>query len=217
MRVHVTCTCGKQLSTDDRFAGRPTTCPACGAAVTIPQPTQPAHPEAAPNPPAAAPAETPQPAPAPGGPLSEEQLLATLRAFVPHDAVFVTPDIPPNKETNARAACHIAPAERIFGIVDCTCLGSAKNGLVFTSEAICFHNDWTTEIRQGRVAYTDFKDRPFHVGKRKSLQLGNGLVLDMSGSSADPNHVIRMLRAVGACTHGTAPASVAPLPPGPVQ
>ncbi|MBN2098295.1 MAG: hypothetical protein JW753_01715 [Dehalococcoidia bacterium] len=52
-----------------------------------------------------------------------------------HNAHF-TPDIPAEKETNARANCRIPDEDRILVLVDNTLFGSAKDCLVFTESAI---------------------------------------------------------------------------------
>jgi hypothetical protein len=72
-------------------------------------------------------------------------LLARFRHMVPGAKdLYVAPDIPPNKEANARAVygAEIRPAERVLALYDATWFGSGDEGWILTSRRVYATASW---------------------------------------------------------------------------
>ena len=130
------------------------------------------------------------------------------------------PDIPRKKLANACRTCQVPSTERLLGLIDCTILGSAKNALVFGTQAAYFHNDWASDCRKGTIPYTEFPGRVFREKGLQNVDLGGAnQVLDVSGSSCSKKIVISLLQAVAQSLGAQAPGRVpesAVATPGPV-
>lgn len=75
----------------------------------------------------------------------DETLIETFRRTVPaHKSLFVSPDIPADKEQNARAVYghEIHPAERVLVLYDATWFGSADEGWLLTARRVYATASW---------------------------------------------------------------------------
>lgn len=72
-------------------------------------------------------------------------LLARFRQMVPGaEDLYVAPDIPADKEANARAAygAEIRPAERVLALYDATWFGSGDEGWMLTARRVYATASW---------------------------------------------------------------------------
>ncbi len=139
---------------------------------------------------------------------SEEDLLDLLRNFLPQEGYFVAPEIPEKKLRNARERCQIPSSDRVLALVDCTVFGSAKNCLAFAASGAYFHNDPTNDPRKGHIPYAEFAKRLFGEGGFKTVGLGAGQQLDVSGASCPGPKVLSLLQAVQRVVTGQGTALV---------
>ncbi len=72
--------------------------------------------------------------------------------------LFVVPDIPAHKLSNAMESIQLPDLDSPLGLVDCTIWGSAKDCVVIGSRGIYF----TNLDRDGFLPYSDFPDRTFY-------------------------------------------------------
>ena len=70
--------------------------------------------------------------------------------------VFLAPDIPDKKLSNAKAVCFVPPGALILGLIDCTVFGSAKECLLFSDKGM--HYRFGKE-HLGYIPYADFAHR----------------------------------------------------------
>ena len=119
-----------------------------------------------------------------------------LKNALPQDGLHVAPDIPGKKYRNAIEACNILPTTLMLGLVDCTVMGSAKNAMVFCEDGIYFHNGFETTPKQGRVPYTEFKERQFRAVDKHTVNLGNNDNVGIAGCPCSASKIMGVLDAV---------------------
>jgi len=160
------------------------------------------------TPPASAPvAPLPRPvAPALQAKPIEERVLEVLQGFPPHDGVYVTPEIPPEKIAAASRACHVPDSDCVLALVDCTSSGSAEDALVFGCLGIYYHNSAESKSAgAGAIPYTEFPRRTFGDGAEKEFGLDNDQFLDLSHCPAPPGKIAELFgdvqRVIGVLEH----------------
>jgi len=110
------------------------------------------------------------------------------------DGLFVSPNIPTKKIENAFAHYGIPTSAEVFGIVDATVFGSAKNGLAFTSDGLFWKNSWTTDSAKNQMSWDElFSTAQARRVKGQDLLLGNGCVVGLAGSSMKPKVLLLLL------------------------
>jgi hypothetical protein len=123
----------------------------------------------------------------------EQALIDLLKSYASLDGLFVEPDIPTKKLSNARRSCGLPEKERILALVDCTLLGSAKNCLLFGPEAIHYHNDWSSKSPgAGMIPYSELASRAF-AASRFEVSLGQNQYLNLSGCSVPKDKILEIL------------------------
>ncbi len=126
-------------------------------------------------------------------PLSEEHAVHhLLKSYLPQAGLFVAPDIPPKKLANACAAARVPAGEGVVALIDCTCFGSAKNCLVFCSQALHYHLEGGVHS----IPYREFPDRTFKVGAlliAGQIEMDRGESMNISGSSVPRDKAVDML------------------------
>jgi hypothetical protein len=138
--------------------------------------------------PAAEPMPNPDPAPAqtaerePTTGKFENWLMEQLSAIT-CSRLYLAPEIPPNKLTNA---CTITntPPERGLALIDCTVFGSAKNCLLFTPmEAVQHHSEH--RLKDFRLPYLEL-EADYSPGKGYSVVDSKGVqVFHLSGTGSE--------------------------------
>jgi hypothetical protein len=123
----------------------------------------------------------------------EQAILDLLKSFAALDGLFVEPDIPAKKLSNARRSCGLPEKSRILALVDCTLLGSAKSCLLFGPEAIHYHNDWSSKSPgAGKIPYSELASRAF-AASRLEVSLGQNQYLNVSGCSVPNDKLLEIL------------------------
>ena len=122
--------------------------------------------------------------------LTPEKIITLLKSYQSKDnglqSLYVLPDIPPRKLNNARRQSKVPTAEKIFGLIDCTVFGSAKNGILFGQKGIYFNNWWAASVTPGpgKLLYSEFPKRVFENKGKSTVSLGNNQLIDTSGSGS---------------------------------
>ena len=125
------------------------------------------------------------------------QLKEVLGYFEESTDLYLHPNIPAKKEANARNKCAIPAEETLWGLIDCTVFGSAKNCLVFATQAIDFHNDWAaTQPGAFKIPYQEFPSKSFSILDEYEISLGTPHSLNMSGSSCDKAILVNLLQTL---------------------
>jgi hypothetical protein len=87
--------------------------------------------------------------------------------------LHIMPDIPNQKEFNARKKCKIPKNETIIALLDLTQRRSAKNCLVFGKQGIYFHNPiFSKGQRKGFIPYKSFEILDFSLYGRYEISFG---------------------------------------------
>ena len=124
-------------------------------------------------------------------------IVSALTTFLPREGMFVEPDIPSKKLLNAKQSCQLPRYEHPVGLIDCTVMGSAKNGLVLGMKGIYYHNDWAgKKPGNAMVPYHTFAKHLFTV-EGNEVVLGEGHFLNCTGALCQAGDVAGMLNAVG--------------------
>lgn len=135
-------------------------------------------------------------------------LIKDLIPTAPQIGLYVAPDIPEEKLSNALADFAKGLArEDVVALYDATLMGSAKDGAVFTREAVVFQNNDLEPAHH--IGYQDIvqveSKRRLLGGRRLFLTVNRGratfdLVMDFSGKPEAAAYVLRFLRE--AMLHG---------------
>lgn len=130
-----------------------------------------------------------------------EQLIAELIPHAPQMGLYVTPDILPEKRRNALNdyAPEVNP-EDVLALYDATLIRNAKDGAVFTADAVVFQNtdlEAPQTVRYRDLVGVKLKSRLLG-GKKVVLDVNRGratfqLALDFSGASEAAEYVQRFL------------------------
>ncbi|MBN2098444.1 MAG: hypothetical protein JW753_02480 [Dehalococcoidia bacterium] len=122
-----------------------------------------------------------------------------IRPYLPNNSIFPAGQIPPHKEMNARMSCGVPPKEAAMALIDCTVLGSAKNCLMFSSEALYCHSDWSGKSPGTvRIPYHEFPSRVFDDGGFGEVQVGPGEYVNISGCGISKDKMVSILCAIRA-------------------
>lgn len=120
-----------------------------------------------------------------------------IMKYLPNDDIHIEGEIPRKKEQNSRSICSINPSEPIYALIDCTVSGSAKNCVLFTSDAMVCHNDWVGKTPGViSIPYRDFPSRTFRSGGFKEISLDNNKFLNVSGSGVSKAKLFEILEGI---------------------
>jgi hypothetical protein len=88
--------------------------------------------------------------------LDPDTIFALSKEFAGRQYVYVYPDIPPEKEMNARAVTGVPPDELVWILIDYTVFGGARDCLLAGRHGI-FHRGgfWRSSVA---IRYEDLKD-----------------------------------------------------------
>lgn len=129
---------------------------------------------------------------------------ALIQKYIPEApklGLYVAPNIPRNKQNNALKdyAKNVSP-EDVLALYDCTLMGSAKDGAVFTPQGLTYQNsdlDPPQTVRYADIVNVSVKKR-FLGGKEVIMDVNraNATVthtLDFSGHPEAAQYVVRFL------------------------
>ncbi len=111
-----------------------------------------------------------------------------IRKYIPEApkmGLYVAPNIPSNKLKNALKdyAKNVRP-EDVLALYDCTLMGSAKDGAVFTTESLTYQNN-DLEPPQ-TIRYTDI----VNLNIKKRFLGGRELEMDVNRANATVTHTL---------------------------
>lgn len=158
------------------------------------------------------------------------ELIKELIPHAPQIGLYVDPNLPPEKLRNAIGDyAKDVDEQEVVALFDATLMGSAKDGVVFTSDRLVFQNNDLEKTQN--VRYEDVVDiqsrRKLLGGRRVVLTVNRGratfeLDIDFSGKPAAAEYVTRFLkeamvrgelsRSAARAAEGSAPASGKPIP-----
>ena len=116
-----------------------------------------------------------------GADLTHDEITEILRSYKDVRGVFMSPGIPSRKVENALRTSGMPQDEELHALIDCTLFGSAKNALLFASNALYFHNGrGAAKPGPGTLRYSEFRNRPF-FGAACEVRLGNDQFINVAG------------------------------------
>lgn len=119
--------------------------------------------------------------------------MAELLAPFATDQLFVSPNIPPDREGNARLACNVEPGEAVIVLVDLTVLGNGRDALLVTDRALRLHHSNETPKLKA-LPLNVLRENDIEKRGWWSIGIGTHQMTLAGGPSRD--HVIQMLQAL---------------------
>jgi hypothetical protein len=99
------------------------------------------------------------------------------------------------KLSNARKSFPMPLQLRVYALVDCTLLGTNEKGLAITANGIYWKNGWTQDTLQTHLSWLEFEQ--VHIDRSGgNVTLGDGNVVDLSGSSSSPTVLEGLLQSL---------------------
>ena len=119
-----------------------------------------------------------------------------IRQSRPITGLLVAPGIPPKKVSNAISKNTYFGTDPIIGLIDCTVFGSAKDNVMFTTNALYWNHKGAKPI-SGSILYTDFQYCIFQsAGIFSGIKSGMGHSLTITGSLVGKNDLITLLNTI---------------------
>ena len=100
---------------------------------------------------------------------------------------------------NASEKCQLPAGERVHCLIDLTSLGSAKNALLFGSQGIYLHNDWSGKSSGAQaIPYTELGQREIYDGGFQEIALSMNQFVNVAGCSCSKKTLIKLLTEIKA-------------------
>jgi hypothetical protein len=130
--------------------------------------------------------------------ISEEVLktLKTRTVSLASGAIYVHPNIPEKKLSNARTSCMIPASEQAMALIDCTVFGSASDSIVFGGSGLYYHHSGGNVPDPGHIPYSEFPEIHFATAWLNCVTLGNDRYCNKAGASIGRDKLIELLNAV---------------------
>lgn len=130
--------------------------------------------------------------------LTKEEVQAVLCAKLPQEGLYVVPEIPQDKAENAEEATRLPSFEQIFGLIDCTAMGSAKDALIFGLAGIYYHNGvMALKPGHGQIPYLEFAERQFRKIGPFTLDFDRGQSLNVAGCNVPKPLFLEIFQEIG--------------------
>ncbi len=107
---------------------------------------------------------------------------------------WIGENIPPSKLGNAIEHYSIDPSLTVVGLIDCTVLGSCKNGLAITDAGLIWNNSWTTPTTKNYLTWEEL------VGSLEDMEIddyaidfGGGVKFGTAGSAMSTDDIYALL------------------------
>ena len=112
--------------------------------------------------------------------------------------IYVGTSIPAKKLNNAIASMGVRVGEDVYALIDTTIFGSAKSGLVFTSEGIRWHNDWMqTNTIKTALTWSEINNVIVSAhAVNNDLVFSEDAIVSLAGSSIAPKNLKSILRQI---------------------
>lgn len=155
------------------------------------------------------PAESERPSPSKTDALVPYEKLFNVCVKYLSDGYYVGEAIPLKKLDSARASFPIPETERVVALIDTTVFGSNKTGLAFCEGGIYWRNDWTTKANRTFLSWDEFASSTVTSEGKPSgtVELGEGSVLNLSGSAFKKGDAVRLLLEVQSLAKAAVQAS----------
>jgi len=105
--------------------------------------------------------------------------------------------IPSGKLASAKESMSVPKGENVYGLLDSTFWGSAKNGLIITSYGLRWKNDWSTESAITKLSWQEvaklvstIKTTEYDVIFKQNARVC------CAGSGVEPKDVVKVLRRI---------------------
>jgi acyl carrier protein len=145
----------------------------------------------------------------------DSEIDGALQRFLPHDGLYLSSKmkIPDKKLKNAKSEAKVPAGETIFGLIDGTILGSAKEALLFGHRGLYFRTSWTTTgPRQGFVSYDELAIRNITKEDWSEVSLGGGQYFVVAGTDFKAEELVDLLTRVQKIAQRRAAEAFAPEP-----
>jgi len=119
-----------------------------------------------------------------------------LKSYGSLTGLYVAPNIPERKTTNAGKKCRVPADDRIVALIDCTAWGSASDALVFGSHAFYYHNSGGNVPDPGCIPYHEFPEIVFGKTWVNCITLGRDRYCNKAGNNISREKIIEMLDGV---------------------
>lgn len=113
------------------------------------------------------------------------------------DVFLVGANLSDRKRNNAREAHALDRHEPIFGLVDATVFGSAKQGVVWTPHRLSVRNGWLENDQAWDITWDDFVYAVIQRKDRYDVHV-NGCEIGLAGSSMTTSTLVALLRELQA-------------------
>jgi hypothetical protein len=109
---------------------------------------------------------------------------------------YVEELIPLKKLENAKKSYPVPDGGRVIALIDCTVMGSAKNGMAIGEHGLSWHNDWTTESKQTSLPWIEFSTVSIDHEESGKVNIGTGNKFDISGCTFGQDNIINLLKKI---------------------
>lgn len=127
--------------------------------------------------------------------MEQKDIVSDVCESMEADYFYVGENIPNKKLKRLLKGLEVPNHEQIYALIDCTILGSAKYGAIFTNTGIYVKNDWTTDVREGYLEWESVIDADITYTDqftKKEVWINN-LHINMSGCSLSPTYLQEIL------------------------
>jgi len=131
-----------------------------------------------------------------------EDILSVVRSFASsgpggtRNDLYIFPNIPDRKASNARVSCGIVNQE-ILALINSTLFGSAKHALVITQKTIYVHNDWAGLTPGAHsVPMEELSEDDVTIPRTHEIVISPGVSFNTSGCSMNPADIADLIIAL---------------------
>ncbi len=129
--------------------------------------------------------------------MSELEMLLNVLERHETDGFWVGSNIPKRKLDNAIAHFPIDPRLTVLGLIDCTVMGSCKNGLAITDHGLIWKNDWTTNSSKTSFTWSELVEAKDEIKIDKyDICFGRNTKLNMAGCSMSKTDAFHLFHGI---------------------
>jgi hypothetical protein len=129
--------------------------------------------------------------------MSELQILISLLEDHQSNGFWVGNNIPKRKLDNAIAHFPIDPKINVLGLIDCTVMGSCKNGLAITDHGLIWKNGWTSSSGKTSLTWKELLETKNDIKLDKyEMDFGKNAKLNMAGCSIGKTEAFNLFHGI---------------------
>lgn len=129
--------------------------------------------------------------------MSELEVLVNMLEEHQTNGFWVGNNIPARKLDNAIAHFPIDPRLTILGLIDCTVMGSCKNGLAITDQGLIWKNDWTSSSSKTSFTWEELLETKDNIKIDKyDIDFGKNAKLNMAGCSMGKTDAFHLFHGI---------------------